>query len=107
MYDILSLIVCSRMIILSSYLAGITITSDRTANLDLYLTAEMVLLLATLLRQEASIFKFIFDRPVIITSRCRAFGKGAIITYFNVLGLTWPRAWLKLPLPDAKRERYR
>jgi hypothetical protein len=29
-------------------------------------------------------------RHMILTSECRALGNGAVTTYFNVLGLTWP-----------------
>ena len=36
------------------------------------------------------VYKVSSERPVILTSKCRAHGEGAITTYFNVLGLTQP-----------------
>jgi hypothetical protein len=50
-----------------------------------------------LLRHGTSVFKVISERPVILTSKCRAHGEGAITTYFTSLGLTrLARAGLKL-----------
>jgi hypothetical protein len=36
------------------------------------------------------LFKVISERPVVLTSKCRAFGEGAITTYFKRLMLTRP-----------------
>jgi hypothetical protein len=46
-------------------------------------------------RRRTSVFKFLSDRPVILTSviltsKCRVVGEEATTTYFNVLGLTRP-----------------
>ena len=41
-----------------------------------------------LLRHGTPIYKVPSERPVILTSKCRASGEEAITTYFNVLGLT-------------------
>jgi hypothetical protein len=49
-----------------------------------------VLYVPHLLLHETSIFNGISQRPVIITAEYRALGKGAVTTYFNVLGLTRP-----------------
>ena len=50
-----------------------------------------------LLRHGTPIYKVPSERPVILTSECRAPGEEAITTYFNVLGLTRPvRAGLEL-----------
>jgi hypothetical protein len=51
-----------------------------------------------LLRHGTSVFKVIPERPVILTSECRALGEGAITTYFKrLIGLTRPvRAWHEL-----------
>jgi hypothetical protein len=38
-----------------------------------------------LLRHETSVFKVISEGPVILTSKCRASGEGAITTYFKRL----------------------
>jgi hypothetical protein len=38
-----------------------------------------------LLRHGTSVFKVISERPLILTSECRALGKGAITTYFKHL----------------------
>jgi hypothetical protein len=45
-----------------------------------------VLLRATLLRHGTFVFKVISERPVILTSECRAFGEGVITTYIKRLG---------------------
>jgi hypothetical protein len=50
--------------------------------------------------------KVISERPVILTSKCRAFGEGATTTYFKCLrfdepGMSGARTH---DLPDAKRE---
>jgi hypothetical protein len=37
------------------------------------------------LRHGISVFKVISERPVILTSKCRALGEGAITTYFKRL----------------------
>jgi hypothetical protein len=45
-----------------------------------------VLLRATpILRHGTSVFKVISERPVILTSECRALGEGAIAAYFKRL----------------------
>jgi hypothetical protein len=38
-----------------------------------------------LLRHRTSVFEVISERPVILTSECRALGEGAITTYFKRL----------------------
>jgi hypothetical protein len=38
-----------------------------------------------LLRHGTSVYKFISERPVILTSECRVLGEGAITTYFKRL----------------------
>jgi hypothetical protein len=38
-----------------------------------------------LLRHGTSVFKVISERPVILSSECRALGKGAVTTYFKRL----------------------
>jgi hypothetical protein len=53
-------------------------------------------------------YKVISERPVILTSECRAVGQGAITTYFKRLkfvaaGLSGARTH---NLPDVKREHY-
>jgi hypothetical protein len=94
-----------------SYLAAVTITGDRIANLDVFL-ALMAFNNEGFLRATptagTSIFKVISERPVILTSECCAFGEGAIPTYFNVLDFdAAARAGvLAHDLPDAKREHY-
>jgi hypothetical protein len=56
-----------------------------------------VLLRATSTATRASVFKVISERPVILTSECRALGEGAITTDFNVFGLSrLARAGLEL-----------
>jgi hypothetical protein len=62
------------------YMAAVTISGDRIANLDLCLAFYV----PHLLLQGTSVFKVISERRVILTSKCRAFGKRAIATYFNV-----------------------
>ena len=62
-----------------------------------------------MLRHGTSVFKVISERPVILTSKCRALGEGAITTYFNVLGLTRPGAEHGArthDLPITRRELY-
>jgi hypothetical protein len=50
-----------------------------------------------LLRHGVSVFKVIYERPVLLTTKVCVFGEGAITTDFNDLGLTWPvRAGLDL-----------
>jgi hypothetical protein len=61
-----------------------------------------------LLRHGTSVFKVISERPVILTSECRALGEEAITTYFKRLrfdadGLSRAQTH---DLPDAKREHY-
>jgi hypothetical protein len=59
-----------------------------------------------LLRNRTSIFKVISERPVILTSECRAIGEGAIATYFKcILSVTRPaRAGLELTTSRMLRE---
>jgi hypothetical protein len=70
-----------------SYLATVTITGDRTANLDLCLAltafSSKVLLCGT--PTATSVFKVISERPVILPYECRALGEEAITTYFKRL----------------------
>jgi hypothetical protein len=73
-----------------SYLAAVTIAGDRAANLELSLAL-------TVFSSEGSctchiywdmgppFFKVMLERPVILTSQCRALGKGAVTTYFRRL----------------------
>jgi hypothetical protein len=61
-----------------------------------------------LLRHGTSVFKVIFERPVILTSGCRALGEGAITTYFKRLELD-EAGTSGVPThdhPGAKREHY-
>jgi hypothetical protein len=92
-----------------SYLATVTITRDRAANLGLRLLAVRVLLRATpTATRGTSVFKVISERPVILTSECRAVGKGAITTYFKAVRFdaTGPSGARTHDLPFAKREYY-
>jgi hypothetical protein len=61
-----------------------------------------------LLQHETSVFKVIYERLVILTSRCCALGKGAITTYFKCLGFdaAGPSGARTHDLPDAKQEHY-
>jgi hypothetical protein len=61
-----------------------------------------------LLRHGTSVSKVISEKPVILTSECRALDEGAITTYyerlrFDAAGLSGARTH---DLPDAKREHY-
>jgi hypothetical protein len=61
-----------------------------------------------LLRHGTYVFKVISERPVILTSECRAFSEGAITTYFKRLGFdtaTTSGARTR-DLPKAKREHF-
>jgi hypothetical protein len=52
-----------------------------------------------------SVFKVVFERSMILASKCCDFGEGAITTYFNVLRLTWPaRAELELKISQKLSE---
>jgi hypothetical protein len=84
--------------IFSRYLAAVTITGDRSANLDLCLALTAWFFQKPhLLRNETSDFKVKSERPAILMSKYRALGDGAIATFSNVLGLTWlARAGLAL-----------
>jgi hypothetical protein len=70
-----------------SYLATVTITGDRAANLDPFLAL-------TAFSSEGSfmchtycfVFKVMSEKTVILTSECRDPGEGAITTYFKRLG---------------------
>jgi hypothetical protein len=61
-----------------------------------------------LLRHRTSVFKVISERPVILTSECRALGEGAITTYFKRLGFdaAGTSGAQTHDLLDAKREHY-
>jgi hypothetical protein len=61
-----------------------------------------------LLRHGTSIFNVISERPMILTSKCRAFGEGGITTYFkrlrfDAVGPSGPRTH---DLPESNRENY-
>jgi hypothetical protein len=89
-----------------SYLATATITVDRAANLDLRLA--LTDFLAELLQHGTSVFKVISERPVILTSECRALAKEQSLPILNVFkfdaaGTSGARTH---DLPDAKREHY-
>jgi hypothetical protein len=58
-----------------------------------------------LLRHGTSVFK---ERPVNLTSECRALGEGAITTYFKRLRFdpAGPSGARTHDLPDTKREHY-
>jgi hypothetical protein len=73
------------------YLATVTITVDRAANLDLCLalmafSSEGSFTCHTYCDTGPFFLKIISKRPVILTSECRVVGEGAITTY----GLTRP-----------------
>ena len=78
-----------------SYPAAVTITGYRAANLDLclaltaYSSEGSLLCHVHLLRHGTSVFKVISERPMILASKCHAFGEGAITTYFKVLGFVF------------------
>jgi hypothetical protein len=57
-----------------------------------------------LLRHRTSVFKVISERPVILTSECRALGEGAIATYFKRLRFeaAGPSGAQTHDLPDVK-----
>jgi hypothetical protein len=61
-----------------------------------------------LLRNGTSVFKVIFERPVILPSECRALGEGAITTYFKRrrFDAAGPSGARTHDLPFAKREYY-
>jgi hypothetical protein len=46
--------------------------------------------MSNLLQHGTSVFKVTSERHVILTSECRALGKGVITTHSNALGLTQP-----------------
>jgi hypothetical protein len=78
-----------------TYLAAVTITGDRAANLDLCLapmafSSGFFFRVTATATRETSVFKVIYDRSVILTSKCRSLDDGATTTYFNILGLTRP-----------------
>jgi hypothetical protein len=98
---------------LFSYLATVTITDNRAANLDLCLalaafSSEGSFYMSHLLRYRTSLFKVTSERPVILTSRRRALGEGAITTYFKRLrfDVAGPSGAQTHDLPGAKREHY-
>jgi hypothetical protein len=60
------------------------------------------------MRHRISVFKFISERPVILTTEWHALYEGAITTYFkrhmfDAAGPSWAQTH---DLPDAKREYY-
>jgi hypothetical protein len=59
-----------------------------------------------LLRHGTSVSKVISERPVILTSECRALGEGGITTYFKRLRFdaAGPSGARTHDLPFAKRE---
>jgi hypothetical protein len=61
-----------------------------------------------LLRHGTSVFEVISERPVILTSECRALGEVAITTYFERLrfDVVGPSGARTHDLPFAKREHY-
>jgi hypothetical protein len=97
-----------------SYLATVTITGDRAANLDLCLvltafsSEERFFNVSHQLRHGTSVVKIISERTVTLTSECRALGKGAITTYFKRLTFdaAGPSGARTHDLPFAKREHY-
>jgi hypothetical protein len=66
-----------------SSLATVTNAGDRAANLDLCLTLTAFSSEGSLRATPTSVFTVISERPVILPSECRAFGEGAITTYFK------------------------
>jgi hypothetical protein len=99
---------------LFSYLATVTITDDRAANLDLclaltaYRSEGYFEYHTRLLQHGTSVFKVIYERPVTLTSECRPLGEGAIYIYFKsfrfaAAGTSGARTH---DIPFAKRERY-
>jgi hypothetical protein len=63
--------------------AAVTITSDRAANVDLFLvlaafSSEVSFTCHTYCDTGPQFFKVISERPVILTSECCALGQGAI-----------------------------
>jgi hypothetical protein len=73
-----------------SYLTTVTITGDRDTDLDLCLalvafSSEGSFTCHTYCETGRPYFKVISERPVILTSECRALGEGAITTYFKRL----------------------
>jgi hypothetical protein len=64
-----------------------------------------------LLWHGSSVFKVISERPVILTSECRAIGEEAITTYskrlrFDAAGTYERGSNLRPPRRDVKREHY-
>jgi hypothetical protein len=60
-----------------SYLTAVTITGDRAANLDLcsaFSSDDSFTCHTLLLRLRTSVFKIMFERPMILISECRALG---------------------------------
>jgi hypothetical protein len=95
---------------LYSSLATVTIAGDRDANLDLCLAL-------TAFSSEGSftchtyhdtgpVFMVISERPVNLTSKCRAASEGAITTYFKRLGFEAAGRARTGDLPYAKGEHY-
>jgi hypothetical protein len=73
-----------------SYLVTVTITGDGAAKLDLCLaltafSSEGSFTCHTYCDTGPPFFKVISERPVILTSECRALGEGAITAYFKRL----------------------
>jgi hypothetical protein len=70
-----------------SYLATVTITGDRAANLNLCLAITSIAFSSEgfflHVRHGTSVFKVISERPVFLTSKCRDLDEGATSTYFK------------------------
>jgi hypothetical protein len=94
---------------LFSNLATVTITGDRTANLDLCLALTAFSSKGSFTcHTYCDVFKVISKKPVILTSECHALGEGAITTYFKRLRFdaVGPSRARTHDLPIAKRGHY-
>jgi hypothetical protein len=94
-----------------SYLATVTNACDRAANLDLCLAhttfnIEGSFTCYTYCDTGRPFFKVISEKPVILPSKYRALGEGAITTYFKRLrfDVAGPNGARTHNLPFAKRE---
>jgi hypothetical protein len=94
-----------------SYLTPVTNACDRTANLDLCLAhttfnSEGCFTCHTYCDMGPHFFRVISERPLILPSKCRALGEGAITTYFKRLRFdaAGPNGARTHNLPFAKRE---
>jgi hypothetical protein len=95
-----------------SYLAAVTITGDRTANLGLCLALTAFSSKGSFMCHTycdtVPVFKVISERLMILTSECCAIGEGAMTTYFKRLmfDAAGPSGARTHNLPNAKREHY-